>query len=371
MFRRSNSRSVSGGHAVGAVSALLCSVFCTAGALGDPTLTWSQRKVDAPPGTRYGHAIAYDPVRRVVVLFGGWKGAGPLSDTWEWDGRQWEQKFPTVKPPEPRVFHMMAYDAANAGVLLHGGTNLTPGNQFDDTWVWNGVDWSKQDAKGTGGRGSAGMAFDSDRNVVVLFGGVNVATGQRLEDTWEWDGKIWKEHPVLGPGKRGGPGMVYDYRNRCMVLFGGGDGSVALADTWKGTWNPSELKFVWEQIHVPGPSKRLEFAMAYDACRGVALIFGGDGGPQGGQLGDTWEWNGREWSQLPAQKAPSRRTAPMTYDSARGVCVLFGGNAGGIQVNDTWEYGFLRGDMNCDGAVNNFDIDAFVNCLTTGSCGCH
>ncbi|MGE0478984.1 MAG: hypothetical protein AB7Q17_00805 [Phycisphaerae bacterium] len=30
----------------------------------------------------------------------------------------------------------------------------------------------------------------------------------------------------------------------------------------------------------------------------------------------------------------------------------------------------LAGDMNCDGAINNFDIDAFVLCLTTGICGC-
>lgn len=28
------------------------------------------------------------------------------------------------------------------------------------------------------------------------------------------------------------------------------------------------------------------------------------------------------------------------------------------------------GDMNCDGVVNNFDIDAFVNCISTGDCTC-
>jgi hypothetical protein len=28
------------------------------------------------------------------------------------------------------------------------------------------------------------------------------------------------------------------------------------------------------------------------------------------------------------------------------------------------------GDMNCDGVVNNFDIDAFVSCISTGDCTC-
>ncbi|MBL8880514.1 MAG: hypothetical protein JNG88_15485, partial [Phycisphaerales bacterium] len=30
----------------------------------------------------------------------------------------------------------------------------------------------------------------------------------------------------------------------------------------------------------------------------------------------------------------------------------------------------IRGDMNCDGLVNNFDINPFVLCLSSGECGC-
>lgn len=35
------------------------------------------------------HAMAYDDARQVVVLYGGYDGAGRLGDTWTWDGVSW------------------------------------------------------------------------------------------------------------------------------------------------------------------------------------------------------------------------------------------------------------------------------------------
>ena len=42
----------------------------------------------------FGAWLAYDAVRHVVVLFGGWTCCaygGDFSDTWEWDGLNWTQ----------------------------------------------------------------------------------------------------------------------------------------------------------------------------------------------------------------------------------------------------------------------------------------
>ena len=36
--------------------------------------------------------------------------------------------------------------------------------------------------------------------------------------------------------------------------------------------------------------------MAYDAARGVTVLFGGYDGAN--YLGDTWEWNGTSWTQV-------------------------------------------------------------------------
>ncbi len=46
---------------------------------------WSASNAPGPPG-RYAAAMAYDPIREVVVLFGGAQMAAPLTDTWEYDG---------------------------------------------------------------------------------------------------------------------------------------------------------------------------------------------------------------------------------------------------------------------------------------------
>ncbi|MFQ5507494.1 MAG: kelch repeat-containing protein, partial [Planctomycetota bacterium] len=67
---------------------------------------------------RTGHAMAYDPIRKRVVLFGGF--FGPLTpvkvagrvyfdDTWEWDGKTWQPRRP-LHSPSPRNGHGMAYD---------------------------------------------------------------------------------------------------------------------------------------------------------------------------------------------------------------------------------------------------------------------
>jgi hypothetical protein len=38
--------------------------------------------------------MAYDPVRRRVVLFGGFHAGVTYADLWEWDGTAWEQILP-------------------------------------------------------------------------------------------------------------------------------------------------------------------------------------------------------------------------------------------------------------------------------------
>lgn len=46
---------------------------------------WVRRSAAVSPSARVGHGLAYDPVRRKVVLFGGYS-TKTLRDLWEWDG---------------------------------------------------------------------------------------------------------------------------------------------------------------------------------------------------------------------------------------------------------------------------------------------
>ena len=82
------------------------------------------------------------------------------------------------------------------------------------------------------------------------------------------------------------------------------------------------------------PPARGSAAVAYDAARGVMVLFGGIGTPV---LGDTWTWDGKYWVQRhPALSPAPRYYAAMAYDELRHETVLYGGIAGRNSYQDTW-----------------------------------
>ncbi len=81
--------------------------------------------------------------------------------------------------------------------------------------------------------------------------------------------------------------------------------------------------------------------MAYDAARGIVLLFGGTGGAGG--TADTWTWDGATWTPLyPLTSPPPRVGAVMAYDSVNERIVLYGGCLPGPQnclpAYDTWTW---------------------------------
>lgn len=86
-----------------------------------------------------------------------------------------------------------------------------------------------------------------------------------------------------------------------------------------------------------GPATR-EFSTAYDAARGVTVIFAGL------RLGlvrnEIYEWDGTNWSIGTVFPRPGPRGRPaIEFDAARGEIVMFGGVTGaGAFLDDTWTY---------------------------------
>jgi hypothetical protein len=78
----------------------------------------------------------------------------------------------------------------------------------------------------------------------------------------------------------------------------------------------------WNQLY---PSLRYSHAMAYDAARGVTVLFGGAYSNSSGANGETWEWNGTAWTWRAVSGPAPRDGHAVVYDAARGVTVLFGG----------------------------------------------
>ena len=83
--------------------------------------------------------------------------------------------------------------------------------------------------------------------------------------------------------------------------------------------------------------------MAYDSGRGRTIMFGGATGSGAAQdLSDTWEWDGTDWTRINTKNSPKPRRNPMlTYHLTGGKALLFGGGTGSSGppfFGDTWTY---------------------------------
>jgi hypothetical protein len=274
--------------------------------------------------------MAYDSSRKRTVLFGGASPSAPFNDTWEWDGENWTQMADSGPPG--RYLAAMAYDVQRNQTVLFGGEGA--GAFEGDTWGWDGKNWTQLADSGASPRQNFAMAYDSKRQRIVVFGGLWGGTGGGLfADTWEWDGAAWTQLAVTGPAARQGHAMAYDSTRDRSVLFGGFDHSLhALGDTWE--WNGS----VWTQVSNFGATPCGFASLAFKGDS-VALFGGTDSFTINQVYGTTWTWDGRNWT-LRQDFGPSPRSGhTMCYDSKRDRLVLYGGLVNQTTaVDDTWEH---------------------------------
>jgi hypothetical protein len=287
------------------------------------------------PAPRGAMGLAYDSMRHAVVMFGGAVGSQGLdsNETWTFGAGCWHLQRPAISPPA-RDLPVLAYDPVRKVTVLYGGvqhrSNQPGANQPEfpsDTWTWNGESWS-QVAVGTGPSllGAQG-AFDLGHGVLVVFGH-NGLTG--LTETWLWDGNRWmRQAPAASPPDRFGGAMGYDPVSRRVLLYGGGTNSSpgTLGDTW--LWDGT----TWtQQAPASSPGPRLGAAMGSGQ---TLLLYSGDGN---GMHGDTWLWTGTTWKQVnPAKNPGPRFEAGATGDGLNTW--LFGGEIpGGGPANDLWHW---------------------------------
>lgn len=200
--------------------------------------------------------------------------------------------------------------------------------------------WTKKTKRQPATRYGQAMAYDSLRQRVVMFGGIGNNGSTHLDETWEWNGSRWSEkNPTNKPPARFCPGaMAYDAARGVCVLFGGstgGNGTGAIGDTW--TWNGND----WTNVTpATSPSARYSQAMTYDSAAGVVVLFGGTEYLAAGSQDDTWTWNGAAWTlKTPNASPPKTSYHAMAYDSIRGRSVMFGGrDVNDVFQNATWEW---------------------------------
>ena len=92
---------------------------------------WSQLKLDRQPPPRANSRLAYDPIAKKVVLFGGDQLAQLISDTWTFDvvADHWEECQPSVSP-SPRGGHALLWLPRAKRLLLLGGYGYSSTTEY-------------------------------------------------------------------------------------------------------------------------------------------------------------------------------------------------------------------------------------------------
>jgi hypothetical protein len=140
-----------------------------------------------PPPSAFQGGFSIDPTRQVVVLLAYDVNQKTLQH-WEFDGRIWTHR--SVVTPPTRSLVQTATDDRTGTIVMFGGVG------HNDTWTWNGKRWTQQDPERSPSQRSStgpmpGMAYDAANGEVVVFGGIDVTTNVPLNDTWTWNGEDW------------------------------------------------------------------------------------------------------------------------------------------------------------------------------------
>lgn len=285
------------------------SVNITVASQPQPSGHWVEKFFGHPPVGRYTAAMAYDSLRKQVILFGGntvtESGSGRVNDTWVWNGTTWSQQFPGTSPPAYPSSIFMVYHASRDETILV--TNY----QNDFVWVWNGSNWTQRFHKSLPVLfGMGPMVYDRRSGLVFMYNGLRTLT---------WDGVAWTRlSPAQEPPNRSGHALAYDEEREEVVLFGGEDSNtIPLNDTW--VWNGVD----WTQrTPATSPPARAQHAMAFDGQR--VVLFGGLSPVQVGT--NPWTWDGSKWTEIVTQSTPQHTPTPlMVYDSGRREVVYYVG----------------------------------------------
>lgn len=256
-----------------------------------------------------------------------------VNETWTWNGTDWTNVSATtgIDPNGPlptRLNFVMSFD--NTNIMMFGGqTSSETGGLLQDTWLWNGTAWAKQTLTTSpfGRYFAEACQLTITSNIVVMFGGSgSVNQAEYLLETWEWNGstKAWALQSFAnGASPAARIGHCMDGGTAFLVMFGGQGTNQLFNDTWKFDGAS------WTQLTpTTPPSARSGAVMAYDQTHNNWVLFGGEN--YYNYLPETWILNsgGTAWTkQTPATSPPGLTWSQMCWDTHTGTVLLFGGNS--------------------------------------------
>jgi len=274
-----------------------------------------------------------------VLMFAGIDGpiATAYNDLWRFDGTDWSLQIPTGASPPARSRFAAAFDYGRQRYVVFGGDGqYTPTATFGDTWEWDPFTstWTQMTpATQPSPRAHSRMAYDIINANILMFGG----RGAVGAETWSWDGVDWTQlNPVTVPPPREQANLATNWSTAEIVMFGGSTGAASgvIGDTW--IWDGAD----WSQVQTttsPGLGGIRNGKMTHDQLRDRMVVFGGVRA-SGGFSPSAWEFDGIDWTErLPTPRPAGRAGLGFAYVSALGTNIMFGGYNGGF-FSDTWTY---------------------------------
>jgi hypothetical protein len=254
---------------------------------------WLKASIELPEIAQ--GTLTYDPGRNRLVLVG-------RAFTWEWDGQSWRQALRSVGQGggEFRPQRFSAYSPEMKATVV---IQADYGFEIPPTWQWDGTSWRSVLTANPPPRGP--LAYDSKRHSII---------GLSLGDysTWQFDGHDWTpiaQNGVASPAVMTGMGrmdsaVAFDQKRGLWVVFGGSDAVSGLTDTWTG----DGTRWTKRSPTISPPARRgLDYInyMAWDPSHSRVVLFGGRDPSQTTSLGDTWAWDGSNWTHVAGSSSPA------------------------------------------------------------------
>ncbi len=305
--------------------------------------TWVEIQSAGPVISVCGHMV-YDSESDVTILFGGFDGAKPGSETWAYDYKTntWTNKTPDPSPPG-RVGLGLIYDPSRDICILFGGIGAGQA-ALNDTWKYdyNTNTWTElHPTVSPSPRGKGGATYDIESDQIVWFGGYG-NDGVLLDETWtyNYDDNTWvnRTSGVRPPARKRNP-LIYDEESDVVIMFCGWlGGDEVLGDLWAYDFNTN----TWTELDYSAPPhKRCRYGRAYDPKRDVIIYTHGFGG-EDGDLDDTWtyDYNTNTWTEVNMLNTPpsKRHCFQIALDTEHDVIIFQGGNDGINAYSDSWAF---------------------------------
>jgi hypothetical protein len=339
--------------------------------------------------------VAWHPELESLIYF-----TGGLTAAYHPGERRWSDLRPPQSPP-PVLGGSLAYDPVNREIVLFGGGHVAERDRsgkitgHTGTWVFRDGTWRRLPlALEPPPRMNTRMVADERNGVLVLFGG----DGQShfLADTWIYDCKTrtWRASTApAGPEPRAGHFTVYD-RQSGLAIIGGGYNNRDLTDMWaydaaKDRWSrldaevPSgfyiaadiapERRLILLVTNTRRPDDRTTCNVLYPVRTTYAFRMEGiprtspaatrhdplpkrAPTPNPGGKAPPASLPPNQWVALsdPAQAAPVRTWGSATFDQQRGEILYWGGGHCGYGGSDVDAYDVGAGRWRSAGPAPEF-----------------